>query len=371
MLIFLSGLILISIGCNKKRYVYNIYNMAGCLEGDDQDTFKLNLATFDQGFFYYENCPGFKEIDGVKVNWLEDRDCPQWLGLEGNTTLFSENKEIDNLIDSLTNDLIVPQRFYLIFLDTFRVLYYTNYEARKYFKKRVKTIYNDLKKSQEGTPPLVGENMNADKLDSMLQRYFRVEGWSESDYAFANYNVFSWGDSLLTFNQEIPLMERNWRNSMKGIYKTYKTENGYFLKIVFDKGTLKVKEDEYINHGPEGLIELTFRSVNLEYPDQIDSSFSNLELVVMNIPDSSVNLKSASSKGSQRRNLLIEKTFAMQPIFSFHFEPLSFTLEDGRKVQSMKLEKPWPKKKFKETWMIENYNLFFQDVPMDKGWWEK
>ncbi len=369
-LISIFCLLILLISCHKKTYVYNIYNMAGCLEGENQEKVDHDIFTFDQGFFYYENCQGYKEIDGVKVNWLEDKDCPKWKGIENDLVTFPENKK-GELIDSLTNDLVVPQRFFLVFLDEKRLLYFTNYEASKYFKKRVKTIYKNLDQSQLQLDSLVKTTANVEKLDSVLQAHFRKEGWSESDFAFANYNLFSWGDSLLTFNQEIPLMERNWKKSMKGIYKTYKDSTGFYLKTAFDKGTLKVKESDKKPVRAKGLIELTFRSININNPSLLDSTYTNLELVVMNIPDESVNLKSATNKGSRRRNLIIENIFAIKPIFSFHKEPLKFTLEDGRKVSQMFVKKPIGKNKYIETWVIENESPKKETIRSDKGWWEK
>lgn len=369
-LISIFCVLMFLVSCNKKPYVYNIYNMEGCLKGDNQEPFDHDVSTFDQGFFYYENCQGYKEIDGVKVNWLEDKDCTKWKGIKNNLVIFKENKK-GKVIDSLTNEMIVPQRFFLVFLDKKRVLYFTNYEASKHFKKRVKTIYKNLDDSQFELDSLVKTHSNYVKLDSILQAHFRRQGWSESDFAFANYNLFSWGDSLLTFNQEIPLMERNWKKSMKGIYKTYKNSTGFYLKTAFDKGTLKVKESEKETVGAKGLIELTFRSVNMDRPSLLDSSYTNLELVVMNIPDESVNLKGATNKGSRRRNLVIENTFAIKPIFSFHKEPLKFTLEDGRKVSQMKIVKSIGKKKYEEIWVIENETPQKNPIRKDKGWWEK
>jgi len=369
-LIPFSFLLMLLFSCNKKTYVYNIYDMAGCLEGENQEPVEHDVFTFDQGFFYYENCQGYKEIDGVKVNWLEDKDCPSWKGIRNDTTVLVENK-MGKLIDSLTYELKVPQRFFLVFLDKKRLLYFTNYEASKFFKKRVKTIYKNLNESQMELDSIVKTQANFEKLDSILQNHFRKKGWSDSDFAFANYNLFSWGDSLLTFNQEIPLMERNWKKSMKGIYKTYKDSTGFYLKTAFDKGTLKVKESEKAQVGAEGLIELTFRSVDPNNPARLDSSYTNLELVLMNIPDTSVNLKSASKKGSRRRNLLIKNTFAIKPIFSFHQEPLKFTLEDGKKVNKMMVKKTIGKNKYEETWMIDNEPPQKETIRKDKGWWEK
>ncbi|MFK8009950.1 MAG: hypothetical protein AB8H03_26590 [Saprospiraceae bacterium] len=344
--------------------------MAGCLKGEGQEDIEHDIFTFDQGYFYYENCQGFQEIDGVKVNWLEDKDCPKWKGIENDFVNFSKNNR-EKVIDSLTNEMIVPQRFFLVFLDDRRVIYFTNYEASKYFKKRVKSIYKDLDVSQFELDSLVKTTANVEKLDSVLQAHFRAKGWSDSDFTFANYNLFTWGDSLLTFNQEIPIMERNWKKSMKGIYKTYKDSTGYYLKTAFDKGTLKIKESDEKTVGARGLIELTFKSVNLRNLNLLDSSYTNLELVVMNIPDSSVNLKSATSKDSRRRNLVIKNTFAIKPIFSFHREPLKLALEDGRKVSQMILKKTVDKKKYVETWVIENETSKEEIISKDKGWWEK
>ncbi|MFK7774553.1 MAG: hypothetical protein AB8F94_20600 [Saprospiraceae bacterium] len=368
-LISISCLLVLLLSCNKKTYVYSIYNMEDCLQGENQEEVDHDVFTFDQGFFYYENCQGYKEIDGVKVNWLEDKDCPKWKGIENDQVNFLKNNR-EKVIDSLTNEMIVPQRFFLVFLDKKRVMYFTNYEASKYFKKRVKSIYKDLDVSQLEVDSLVKTTANVAKLDSILQAHFRVKGWSDSDFAFANYNLFTWGDSLLTFNQEIPLMERNWKKSMKGIYKTYKDSTGFYLKTAFDKGTLKIKESDEKTVGSKGLIELTFRSVNLNNPSLLDSAYHNLELVVMNIPDESVNLKSATRKDSRRRSLLVENIFAIKPIFSFHQESLKLTLEDGRKVSQMVVNKIGTNK-FEEKWMIENESPKKEEIRKDKGWWEK
>lgn len=361
--------LILLVSCNKETYVYSIYKMEGCLKGENQEEVIHDVLTFDQGFFYYENCQGYKEIDGVKVNWLEDKDCPKWKGIENDWINFSQNNR-EKVIDSLTNELIVPQRFFLVFLDKKRVIYFTNYEASKYFKKRVKSIYKDLDISQLEVDSLVKTTANVEKLDSVLQAHFRVKGWSDSDFAFANYNLFTWGDSLLTFNQEIPLMEKNWKKSMKGIYKTYKDSTGFYLKTAFDKGTLKVKDSGKKDVGAKGLIELTFRSVNKNNPALLDSAYQSLELVVMNIPDASVNLKSATRKDSRRRNLIIKNTFAIKPIFSFHPEPLKLVLEDGKKINQMKVNKIIGTNILEEKWMIENETPMIEPIKKEKGWWQ-
>lgn len=376
-LISLSCLLIFLISCNKKPYVYSIYKMEEYLQndlkGENIRVIDHDVLTFDKGFFYYENCQGYKEIDGVRVNWLEDKGCPKWKGIDDEQVIFTENKQ-GKVIDSLTNELIVPQRFFLVFLDKKRVLYFTNYEASKYFKKRVKAIYkNEVDKSELKLDALVKTTDHVAKLDSILQAHFRERGWSESDYTFANYNLFTWGDSLLTFNQEIPLMERNWKNSMKGVYKPYKdsTDGNFYLITTFDKGRLKVKESKKDEVRAEGLIELIFRSVNINNPSLPDSSYTNLELVVMNIPDNSVNLKGTSNKGSRRRNLLVKNTFAIKPIFSFHKEPMKFTLKDGRKVSQMSVKKSIGKNKYIETWTIENETPKNETIRKDKGWWQE
>ena len=361
--LFIFCLIIILSGC-KRHYTYNIYQLEHCLETaktnsrvrSDKDVFK-----FTEGLYFYENCKGYKEIDGVKVNWLEDNDCSFWSEVSETQPLIFPTKKRGKIIDSLTHNLTIPQRFFLIFLDEKRVIYFTNNEASRFFHKRVKSIYKKLGTDEFSLDTLVRNQENMDRLNEKLVHYFNGKGWNKRDYAFANFNLFNWRDSLFTFNQEIPLMENNWRKSMKGVYHTYKDSSTFYLKIAFDIGTLKVKKSNKTNVGASGIIELVFKSQ--------DASYTKLELEEMNIPDESVNLKGEGDKGSRRRNLTIKNTFAKKPIFRFHAEPLKLITNEHKKISHIDIKSI--DGEYVETWFFDDGATQTHQVSRNHGWWEK
>ena len=348
---FILAIIIICFSCNKSAYVYSYKELKECL-GKPTPTDSLyevenRAQTFDEGIFVYQNCRGTKEIDGVKVNWLEDEDCFQWINADtsvrANENYISKLKRLTNSSD--IKKIEVPQRFFLIFLDDRRVLYYTNHESAEFIKKKIKTIYKE---------PIPNEQLDSfihtKILESQRNGFFSFRGKKKSkqmDYTFAPLNWNNWSNKY-TYNQVIPIQKSGWKKHMKGVYQTYRSRitGIHYLKISFDTGNLKKRKVKKGKPGAKGLIELFF---------QTDENFRTMKLVKMNIPDSSVSLVSENNKGARRRDLNIKEVFAIQPIFTFRNEPVKLLVQDEGKEMFIKqiFFTERIKNVFFETWVID------------------
>ena len=315
--IILLLILLISLFSCEKKY-HGIFSMHELLYSNlpEENHHPFEMKKFHEGFYIYENCSSLKKIDGVWVNWIEEEnECDYLLNLdkEENENQFRESKRnlcLDSLLGKKEfREIELPQRFFMVFLDKRRVIYFSNYEAKKFFEENIVSIYKELSLKN------IGDN----DLQKKINQYFEKKKYSFQDLTFANFNWNHWKDSL-THNRIIPLniqdVNNGWRNGMVGVYQTYMGASRDFrLKVAFNESDVKIEKLD--NSTLEGLIELDFK---------INPTTQSLKLIKVNLPDKNINIDGALSKSSLRRDHSIDEILAIQPSFKFHEEPVKFSI---------------------------------------------